>query len=180
MLWSPKEKQIILELKDKIQKEYFNNPDEYSREIILSHISSILKYAQRFYKRQFVDYSQIKGKMISKFNAALKNYINEGQLEHNGLPTVAQLAQQLFISPRYLSDLLKQETGNRKQETGKTALELIHIFLISEAKNLLRLKEKRIAEIAFQLGFENASYFTRLFKKQTGMKPMEFKNMSLN
>lgn len=44
-------------------------------------------------------------------------------------------------------------------------MELIHIFLISEAKNLLRLKEKRIAEIAFQLGFENASYFTRLFKK---------------
>lgn len=78
MLWSPKEEQVILELKDKIQEEYFNNPDEYSREIILSHISSILKYAQRFYKRQFVDYSQIKGKMISKFNAALKNYINEG------------------------------------------------------------------------------------------------------
>jgi hypothetical protein len=42
--------------------------------------------------------------MISKFTAALKNYINEGQLEHNGLPTVAQLAQQLFVSPRYLSD----------------------------------------------------------------------------
>ena len=170
---SPKEEQIILELKDKIQEEYFNNPDEYSREIILSHISSILKYAQRFYKRQFVDHSQIKGKMISKFNTALKNYINEGELEHNGLPTVAQLSQQFFVSPRYLSDLLKQETG-------KTAMELIHIFLISEAKNLLRLKEKRITEIAFQLGFENASYFTRLFKKQTGMKPMEFKNMSLN
>ncbi|WBV52884.1 hypothetical protein [Chryseobacterium gambrini] len=62
MLWSPKEEQIILELKDKIQEEYFNNPDEYSREIILSNISSILKYAQRFYKRQFVDHPQIKGK----------------------------------------------------------------------------------------------------------------------
>ena len=85
--------------------------------------------------------------MISKFNAALKNYINEGKLEHNGLPTVAQLAEQLFVSPRYLSDLLKQETG-------KTAMELIHIFLISEAKNLLRLKEKRITEIAFQLGLK--------------------------
>ncbi|WBV52885.1 helix-turn-helix domain-containing protein [Chryseobacterium gambrini] len=111
--------------------------------------------------------------MISKFNAALKNYINEGQLEHNGLPTVGQLAQQLFVSPRYLSDLLKQETG-------KTAMELIHIFLISKAKNLLRLKEKCITEISFQLDFENTFYFTKLFKKQTGMKPMEFKNMSLN
>ena len=170
---SPKEEQLILDLHLKIQGEYFNNPDEYSREIILSHISSILKYAQRFYKRQFIDRAQVTGKTASKFNDALKKYISEGQLETNGLPNVAQLADQLFISPRYLSDLLKQETG-------KTAMELIHIFLISEAKNLLRLKEKGITEIAYELGFENASYFTRLFKKQTGLKPLEFRNMTLN
>ncbi|MBW8523487.1 helix-turn-helix transcriptional regulator [Chryseobacterium chendengshani] len=170
---SPKEEQIILELHEKIKGEYFNNPDEYSREIILSHISSILKYAQRFYKRQFIDRAQVTGKTASKFNDALKKYISEGQLEKNGLPNVAHLADQLFVSPRYLSDLLKQETG-------KTAMELIHIFLISEAKNLLRLKEKGITEIAYELGFENASYFTRLFKKQTGMKPLEFRNMNLN
>jgi AraC family transcriptional activator of pobA len=170
---SPKEEQLILDLHSKIQGEYFNNPDEYSREIILSHISSILKYAQRFYKRQFIDRAQVTGKTASKFNDALKKYISDGQLEKNGLPNVAQLADQLFVSPRYLSDLLKQETG-------KTAMELIHIFLISEAKNLLRLKEKGITEIAYELGFENASYFTRLFKKQTGMKPLEFRNMNLN
>lgn len=170
---SPKEEQLILDLHSKIQGEYFNNPDEYSREIILSHISSILRYAQRFYKRQFIDRSQVTGKTASKFNDALKKYISEGNLEKNGLPSVAQLAEQLFVSPRYLSDLLKQETG-------KTAMELIHIFMISEAKNLLRVGDKGVAEIAYELGFENASYFTRLFKKQTGMKPMEFRNTSLN
>lgn len=170
---SPKEEQVILELHDKIRGEYYNNPDEYSREIILSHISSILKYAQRFYKRQFVDRVQITGRTASKFNDALKKYITDGKLENSGLPNVSQLADQLFLSPRYLSDILKQETG-------KTAMELIHIFMISEAKNLLRLKEKAISEIAYELGFENASYFTRLFKKQTGMKPLEFRNMNLN
>jgi len=86
---------------------------------------------------------------------------------------VTYLADQLFISPRYLSDVLNQETG-------KTALELIHIFLISEAKNLLRLGEKGVAEIAYHLGFENASYFTKLFKKQTGMRPLEFRKSQLN
>lgn len=91
----------------------------------------------------------------------------------NGLPNVSFLAEQLFVSPRYLSDLLKQETG-------KTAMELIHIFMISEAKNLLRLGEKGVAEIAYELGFENASYFTRLFKKQTGMKPLEFRKSHMN
>lgn len=170
---SPKEEQIILELHSKIQGEYFNNPDEYSREIILSHISSILKYAQRYYKRQFIDRAQVTGKTASKFNDALRKYISEGLLEKNGLPNVAFLADQLFVSPRYLSDLLKQETG-------KTAMELIHIFMISEAKNLLRLGEKGVAEIAYELGFENASYFTRLFKKQTGMKPLEFRKSQMN
>lgn len=170
---SPKEQEIILELHDKTRGEYYNNPDEYSREIILSHISSILKYAQRFYKRQFIDRVQIIGRMASKFNDALKKYINDGKLENSGLPNVAQLADRLFLSPRYLSDILKQETG-------KTAMELIHIFLISEAKNHLRLNEKTVSEIAYELGFENVSYFTRLFKKQTGVKPLEFKKMSLN
>jgi len=165
---SPKEEQTILELHSKIQGEYFNNPDEYSREIILSHISSILKYAQRFYKRQFVDRTLVNGKTATKFNNILKKYIDEGGLENKGLPNVAYLAEQLCISPRYLSDLLKQETG-------KTASELIHMFLISEAKNLLRLGEKGVTEIAYHLGFENASYFTQLFKKQTGMKPLEFR-----
>lgn len=170
---SPKEEQIILELHDKIQIEYYNNPDEFSREIILSHISSILNYAQRFYKRQFIDRAQVNGKTVSKFNEALKKYINEGKLESTGLPSVNYLAEQLFVSPRYLSDLLKQETG-------KTAMELIHVFLISEAKNLLRLGEKGVAEIAYQLGFENASYFTKLFKKQTGVRPLEFRKLHMN
>jgi AraC family transcriptional regulator, transcriptional activator of pobA len=103
---SPTEEQIILELQSKIQTEYFNNPDEYSREIILSHISSILKYAQRFYKRQFIDRAQVTGKTASRFNDALRKYINEGLLAKNGLPNVAFLADQLSVSPRYLSDLL--------------------------------------------------------------------------
>jgi AraC-like DNA-binding protein len=170
---SPKEEQTILELHDKIEAEYRNNPDEYSREIILSHLSTILKYAQRYYKRQFIEREQITGKMASRFNDILKKHINNDDLRDQGLPNVADLASQLNVSPRYLSDLLKQETG-------KTAIELIHIYLISEAKNLLRLGEKGVSEIAYELGFENASYFTRLFKKQTGMKPVEFRKIHIN
>uniref|UniRef100_F4CAL3 Transcriptional regulator, AraC family n=1 Tax=Sphingobacterium sp. (strain 21) TaxID=743722 RepID=F4CAL3_SPHS2 len=62
-----------------------------------------------------------------KFNDLLRTYLNQGLMVKSGLPNVAFLADQLFVSPRYLSDLLKQETG-------KTAMELIHIFMILEAK----------------------------------------------
>lgn len=89
------------------------------------------------------------------------------------MPTVTFLASQLALSPRYLSDLLKQETG-------KTALEHIHITLVMEAKNLLMSTENTIAETAYQLGFENPPYFSRLFKKEVGLTPTEYREQFLN
>lgn len=170
---SPREESMMWELYDKIRMEYENNPDEYSREIIIGHIASMLMYAQRYYKRQFVNRTEVSGKTATRFHEALQNYYREGLLHTQGLPSVNQIADNLHVSPRYLSDLLKQETG-------KTAMDLIHISLISEAKDLLRQGQQGVAEIAYQLGFENSSYFTRLFKKQTGMKPLEFKRLHLN
>jgi AraC family transcriptional regulator, transcriptional activator of pobA len=169
---SPKEEATIWELRDKMLAEYNNNQDEYSREIILGHLASILMYSQRFYKRQFINRTELSGKTITKFNKALQTYIRNGSLQTKGLPSVNHMAERLSISPRYLSDLLRQETG-------KTALELIHLSLISEAKNLLKTADQGVAEIAYYLGFENTSYFTRLFKKQTGMKPLEFRKSAL-
>ena len=170
---SPAEETVIWELYDKIIREYYTNPDEFSRDIILSHIASILKYAQRYYNRQFINRKNLSGKTITSFNGALKSYFDEGKLRDQGLPSVKELADRLNISPRYLSDLLKQETG-------KTAMELIHISLIGEAKNLLYLAENGVGEIAYQLGFENTSYFSRLFKKQTGLTPLAFRKHHLN
>jgi AraC family transcriptional activator of pobA len=170
---SPKEEEIIWELYDKIEMEYHNNPDEFSRGIILGHIDSILKYSQRFYKRQFLNRMPMTGTTVTKFNDALTAFKGSGKFQDKGLPTVAMLAEKLRMSPRYLSDLLRQETG-------KTAMELIHIFLVSEAKNLLRSEDHTVAEIAYMLGFENPPYFSRLFKKETGISPNQFKKEILN
>src|ERR1700761_1618183 len=48
---SPREEEVIWELFEKIQNEYNNNQDEYSREIILANVDTMLKYSQRYYKR---------------------------------------------------------------------------------------------------------------------------------
>lgn len=166
---SPREEQIMWDLYYKIEGEYLNNTDEYSRDIILTHIDSMLKYSQRFYKRQFINRATLSGKTVSAFQEVMTKYFKEGQ----GLPTVSTLAAQLNISPRYLSDLLKQETG-------KTAMENIHIYLINEAKNRLKTHQQNISEIAYELGFENVPYFSRLFKKETGISPNQFKKQLIN
>jgi AraC-like DNA-binding protein len=170
---SPREELTIWDLYSKIETEYNNNPDEYSREIILTHIDSILKYSQRFYKRQFINRADLSGKVVSKFNERLGLYFKNGYLQDKGLPTVKFMAEELNMSTRYLSDLLKQETG-------KTAIELIHIFLISEAKNMLIEAEQNVSEIAYALGFDNLPYFSRLFKKEVGVSPNQFKKQLMN
>jgi AraC family transcriptional activator of pobA len=169
---SPREEQIIWELYAKIETEYFNNKDEYSRDIILGHIDAILKYSQRFYKRQFINRTELSGKTVSKFNDRLRAYFENGGLQQQGLPSVKWIADQLNVSPRYLSDLLKQETG-------KTGIELIHIFLIAEAKHLLTRTDTTVAEIGYALGFENMPYFSRLFKREVGVSPNQYKKQNL-
>lgn len=166
---SPSEELIMWELYDKIRKEYDENSDEFSREIILSHIDSILKYSDRFYKRQFIDRSlNVSGTMVKKFQKVVDDYFEKDLHLKEGLPTVNYLAGKLSVSTRYLSDLLRQETG-------KTALEHIHIYLIKEAKNLLLSSENNVSEIAYDLGFESPSYFTRLFKKIVGVTPVQYR-----
>ncbi len=166
---SPAEEKIMWELYNKIRTEYDQNQDEFSQEIILSHIDSMLKYSDRFYKRQFIDRSNnVSGTTVKKFQDVLNSYFQKGFHKDNGLPTVNYLANELFLSTRYLSDVLKQETG-------MTALEHIHIYLIKEAKNLLLSANANIAQIAYELGFESPSYFTRLFKKVVGQTPGQYK-----
>lgn len=170
---SPREEKVAWELYRKIENEYDNNQDEYSREIILANIDTLLKYAQRFYKRQFLNRAELTGRTVTRFTEALDKYVADGLLYSKGLPSVNALAGQMHISPGYLSDMLKQESG-------KTALEHIHIYLISEAKNRLMGEEQSVSEIAYALGFENLSYFSRLFKKEVGVSPVTFKKQLMN
>jgi AraC-like DNA-binding protein len=170
---TPSEEKTIWGLMRTMDKECRNNIDDYSKEIIISHLDTLLKYAQRFYKRQFINRAEITGAVATKFNNLLVAYFDEGNTKLSGLPTVALLAQKLNLSPRYLSDLLKQETG-------KTALDLIHLYLISEAKNLLKEGQLNINEISFSLGFENPNYFSRLFKRTVGVSPHVFREQNLN
>jgi len=170
---SAKEEQIMWELYHKIEQEINNNQDEYSRDIILTHVDSILKYSQRFYKRQFINRTALSTKTVSRFTDLLTSYFEKGLHKEEGLPTVSLMASKLNTSARYLTDLLRQETG-------KTALDHIHIFLIDEAKNRLRASDTTIAETAYSLGFENPPYFSRLFKKETGISPNRYREQFMN
>lgn len=165
---SPKEEKQISRLFDAIADEYHNNLDEYSKKLILDLITTMLRYANRFYKRQFLLRQESQNSLYQKFMLELKKALNEAFEQEYSIPTVEQLAASLCVTPRYLSDALKVETG-------KTAKDLIHLELIDSAKELLQTSDSTISEIAYQLGFEYPNYFARLFKKKVGLTPSQFR-----
>lgn len=170
---SPREEQTIKSIFRNIETEYQNNQDEFSKEIIISHLETLLKYADRFYKRQFLNRKEINRYLMTRFKEVLDTYFESGHQMEKGIPTVAWLANQLGVSHRYLSDSIKAETG-------KTAVDQINLYLIEEAKNLLLAPNASISETAYMLGFEYPQYFSRLFKKKTGVSPKEYIESAAN
>jgi len=171
---SPKEEQTIKSIFKNIESEYQNNQDEFSKEIILTHLDALLKYADRYYKRQFLNRKEINKALFTRFKEILDEYFDSNQLEKNGIPTVGWLASKLGVSHRYMRDTIKAETG-------KTAVDQINLYLVEEAKNLLLAPNASISETAYKLGFEYPQYFSRLFKKKTGQSPKEYiENATMN
>ena len=88
---------------------------------------------------------------------------------HTQYRNVGFYADQLCLTPKYLSKLIKSATG-------RSAPEWIDSYVILEAKNLLKYSGATIKEIVFKLNFPNQSVFYKFFKAHTGMTPTEYKN----
>jgi AraC-like DNA-binding protein len=168
---SDKEKNILFECVQKIQMELQENIDVHSQYIMVSTIELLLNYCLRFYGRQMITRSQTNKSIIAQIETILNNYFTETYVKEQGLPSVKFLADNVNLSPSYLSDLLKKETG-------KNAQEHIHFYLIEQAKTYLVNTDKNINEIAYHLGFEYPQYFNKLFKQKTGKTPLEYRTLN--
>ena len=142
--------------------------DRHSRQLIVDAIKMLLDYATRFYDRQFITRENQNHDILARLETVLTDYFASGRPQREGLPTVQQLADKVHLSPNYLSDLMRKETGI-------TALNYIHQHLIDRAKIELASTSHTVSEIAYQLGFQYSQHFTRLFKNKVGMTPNEYR-----
>ena len=168
---SPKEKVIIEGLFNSITQEYQSVIDPYSQDIILSQVETLLTYANRFYSRQFITRKSINNDMLVKLDLILDKCFSDGVIKENGLPSVKSIAGQMNISPNYLSDLLRNMTGQNTQQH-------IQNKIINKAKQILLTTNLSVTEIAYKLGFEHTQSFNKLFKNKTKTTPLEFKSSS--
>ena len=122
----------------------------------------------RFYERQFVTRSKVNKDVLVKFEELLDLYFQSEQSQTEGLPTVKYFADKVNLSSNYFGDLVKKETG-------KTAQEYIQSKIINVAKEKILASEKTVSEIAYELGFQYPQHFTRIFKKNVGCTPTEYR-----
>lgn len=165
---SYKEKEIIRDIVEKIDIELNQNIDKHTQQLIVSNIELLLNYLLRFYDRQFITRIKPNKDILVRLENYLDHYLKSGEIQVEGMPTVKSCAAHLNLSPNYLSDLLRKETGKSTQEH-------IHLKLIDHAKNLLLSTTKSVSEIAYSLGCGSPQYFSKLFKNKTGVSPLKYR-----
>ena len=139
--------------------------DAFTQDVLVSQLDVLLNNANRFYHRQFLTRRTTGHDLLSQFEQLLITYFAQ---DEQPLPTVQYFADELNVSPAYLSDMLRSLTGQNTQQH-------IHQALIEKAKRLLLTTSLSINETAYQLGFEYPQYFSRLFKRKTGLTPAAFR-----
>ncbi|KRD12130.1 transcriptional regulator [Flavobacterium sp. Root901] len=168
---SEKEQAVLNQCLTNIKNELEQNIDTHSEGLILSNIELLLNYCLRYYGRQFVTRKKSNLHVLIQVENLLKDYFYDSKGRQIGLPTVKYIADKLCLSPGYLSDLLKKETGLNTQDH-------IHYYLIEEAKTIISTTDFSVSQVAYTLGFEYPQYFSRLFKLKTGRTPSEFRNIN--
>lgn len=134
------------------------------------HSVAALKILAVLYQlKNLVHLSRQEDRITRPESVLLKQYVqlvNDNYIEKR---TVAEYAAMLSITPKYLSEYIKSNTGCN-------ALSMIHDRIMTEAKSLILYTNMDIAEICYQLNFSDPANFSKFFRKYTDLTPLEFRN----
>ncbi len=168
---SEEEKKTVTEVVRKIEKEYSQMIDAHSQKLIISNLELLMNYCTRYYDRQFYVRTNHNKDLISSFERLLNDYYSSDKPIELGLPTVQYCGDELNMSPNYLSDLLKKETGTNAKDH-------IYSHVINNAKNKLLGTNEPVSAIAYNLGFGYPQHFSKLFKKKVGLSPVQYRSLN--
>jgi AraC-like DNA-binding protein len=161
LLLSDADMDFINDIVQKLLAEY-NHEGGWRNSMLFAYLQVLLIYLSRLYTEQFSnDTASPNRELLKKFNVLiLENFTRY----HD----VASYAGMVNLSAGHFSEIIKEQSG-------KTAIQHIHDRLLLEAKRMLFHTDNSVKEIAYQLGFEDASYFNRFFKRLTLATPSVYR-----
>lgn len=165
---SLREKNKIVGCLHNIGEELEHAIDCHSKTLITRHIELLFDYCTRFYERQFITRCDANKPIIRQTNILLDEYIQSGKLKKGVLPSAEYCADKLRLSTRYFSDLLYFETGQNINE-------YFEFKRLEASKTMLLTSQNTVSGVAEKLGYPNVQYFSRLFKKITGIAPCDYR-----
>ncbi|WP_324678283.1 helix-turn-helix domain-containing protein [Hymenobacter sp. GOD-10R] len=161
LLLTPTDGVFVEEMLAKIEAEY-NRPGEWQHRMLTAYLTVLFTYLSRLYTEQFTgDEPSADKRLLTTYQAKVEEHFR-------ALHEVGAYASMLHISAGHLSEVVKVQSG-------KPAIKHLHERLVLEAKRLLFYTPLALKEIAFDLGFSDASYFNRFFKRETGATPAEYR-----
>src|SRR5690606_5980420 len=153
-------------------KDELENAETFGKEMILgNYLKSFLIQIQRR-KNQFEQAADPLSPIFDEKRMQLMKFINLIDENYKKAYSIAEYARLLHISSRSLSDLTQHQIN-------KTPSQMIQERIILEAQRLLLYSNLNINQVGYRLGFDDASYFVKYFKKHTGIPPSEFRKSIL-
>lgn len=157
--------QHILNLYTDLLEKYERKDNLFKREVIkYSLLSAMYEFCVIDNKYSYADEEQSVDRneqLIRNFyKLLLKNY----KQQHN----TTFYAKKLFLSPKYLSTVIREQTG-------KTVADWIFDLIIIESKALLKSTQMTVLELAYYFNYADATSFGKFFKKQVGMTPKQYR-----
>jgi AraC-like DNA-binding protein len=149
-------------------KDELAGPDAFGREtLLMSYLQAFLIQVQRR-KNESASRAGQPPLHLDEKRLQLLRFINLVDEHYKTGLTVNEYAQRLLLAPRTLANLTNQLLG-------KSPSRLVQERLVLEAQRLLVHSSLHVNEIAYQLGFEDASYFVKYFKKHVLLSPSAFR-----
>jgi AraC family transcriptional activator of pobA len=144
-----------------LEAEY-QRPGEWQQRLLGAYLTVLLTYLSRLYTEQYAAAPPTPDQRL------LRAYQAEVEARFREVHEVGAYAERLHISAGHLSEVVKAHTG-------RPAIKHLHERLVLEARRLLLHSQQPLKEIAYDLGFQDASYFNRFFKREAGTTPAEYR-----
>lgn len=161
------EKLYLIKMLNFLKEHQERKENPYHNEISKLLVSSIIYEVVGIYKLK----KPMEEQPYSRKDKIFLDFMNLVVKNHKTNRNINFYAGKLCISPRHLLSICKEVSG-------KTTKEYINIHIINSIYILLNTTDMTISQIAEELNFPNASFFTRFFKKQTGITPNKYRSMN--